>query len=1738
MNKPVSLLFIVLLFAGTIWAKDTIVVANGPIQAVYNSLRNTPGSHRILLQDGIYNLTSTLVLDTGRAGPIRIRPADTTKRPIIMAMGREVFKIHQDSVTIEGLEIITNHTGIFVTGLPGVLTSARAVTVSRCHIHPPPDTTIHIGIRLYKADSATVDYPLIVNNLITDVATSGIQCVTTLLKPPLLALTVFHNTILMDSIAISNYAIDINGPLNVNARFVNNAFFLSDSAHIRIVMGGVASYNLGMMYFDTRRTGTPFINTAGTPGFTYLAGYVVPVKMADPRFGALRSVCHGVGRPLFDCKAIDTAATGLSPAVTTDLYGKPRGAKPDIGAIEYDPGYVDSIYVSPTGSDSATGDRGRPVRTVLFAFGKKVPNPLAYPVVIRLATGEHPGFSLSGKTINAGASVRVASEDDANRAVIKGAAEQAVAIEGNSIHIEGLVIKVSSGVGVRIKGPSRDAGIHRCFIRPDATGSMSKAVEINSAAGAIANVRVENCLIDFKEYTGSTGAICISQQGTNRIDSVYVIYNSIYLENRAGECGVRISSATAASTANLIIFYNLFDSPRQGAIVVDNPVGGMVYKNYNNNSPLDTAIATGPGSLQVLPGNLGGSNVSGGPAVVTYLVDMPSFMMIDSLKSLCRGMAGANNDGFSPVLDYAGKVRAAFGVPYSIGAYVPMGKLVVATPENHLVFSEVSSDRRDRFHFIVDSLQNYSTNTIGTLGIWWFPNSVPSAASVDMGNPFRTIPFTQTMQENGSYTDSLISPAFEPGKTYYFLASVRTRPEYDNLWAPIDTTRAGSGVCYVDNIPPPNHIHLTAESIAGVPNVIRLRWQADADLIGTDADSVGLFYKYSGSPDSAGDPSATRVGVFPISALPCSTLVQSLQQDKQHYFGAFVRDSVDNWSGSGAFSRATAKTPKANDLVPPVNGLTIQLEAETTGTSIRVSWSWANSPERRATVGVTYSSSAYLEIPANRPNLWAQTPAENSQIVIKGLERGVLYYFALSVADSVSNWAASTEASKDSIRTYVGAIRICTLFTSIPDTVAFEYEKGQIRIGWEIPDAGTRVEVKYFDNPPSGLARPSSNHLLPLSHSVHFDRPLDVLGSVARKGIFLSIPIDRSLMDAAVAAGTPEATIWDQARLYHFVPGTPDTWTVVYTSKRETTSMTAGTLTDGGYYRVMWDLQPPTTTYNPASDSRWRDGIPVAQGFEIRVPVSDAAISNCMGYMRYGPAGRKDSAGLSSETVSAARGNINFHVSANQVTERGVYASLTITDGVHSIPLNFSFPVTFPALSSEPLRGGDRWNFFSVPASTDNGDALNIFGSIGDGKYDNYKWRLFRYENGGYAELNPDVPGPASKLEPGKGYWIVLRDEKAGWDFGSGRTVSAGTCFQIPLVSTWNDFGIPFNFQGEINGESDSGICLGDVIDSSQGLGQGQFWIYGYDSTGWVPLFNPLTSQHFAGRALLPWKGYAVFTIPAVTLRIPAISRYASQYRNSAKMKPANPQGWEITARAQWKSGRDAAYAGLRFGSKGLPPYAPKPSGPGDEVSLSLKYETDQAKSFPVLSLFADSLGEGNTWVYCLKNLSNRTQDVALAFDENGPRPSGMQVVLWNPAQTPAFKVLDAGAGFDVRLARGDSLEFRILAGSGSYLAQWAGRLDLPAQFAPRNCGPNPFNPGTVIGFDIPFAMNAPNVLVEIRDSRGRRVTTLFKGTAAGRYRKAWDARACATGVYFVHMRARQNGKEIFRNVNRLVLLK
>ena len=223
-----------------------------------------------------------------------------------------------------------------------------------------------------------------------------------------------------------------------------------------------------------------------------------------------------------------------------------------------------------------------------------------------------------------------------------------------------------------------------------------------------------------------------------------------------------------------------------------------------------------------------------------------------------------------------------------------------------------------------------------------------------------------------------------------------------------------------------------------------------------------------------------------------------------------------------------------------------------------------------------------------------------------------------------------------------------------------------------------------------------------------------------------------------------------------------------------------------------------------------------------------------------------------------------------------------------------------------------------------------------------------------------------------------------------------------------------------------------------------------------------------------------------------------------------------------------------------------EPSSTESGLHLALKAEGIGVRSYRAVIEYDAS-------VYRLLSVGDETsvlggEQGALTLSEESPgqvlvvgsRTGGLPAVegelallTFEPLQPEAeglFRVRDAV------VRRGDQLLVapRELA---EVEARW-----IPDRFALGANYPNPFNPATTIGFQLP--VDAERVTLDIFDILGQRVRTLVDAPRqAGFHRMAWDSRddaghQIAAGVYFYRLEARAQSGERFEEVRKLLLLK
>jgi hypothetical protein len=142
------------------------------------------------------------------------------------------------------------------------------------------------------------------------------------------------------------------------------------------------------------------------------------------------------------------------------------------------------------------------------------------------------------------------------------------------------------------------------------------------------------------------------------------------------------------------------------------------------------------------------------------------------------------------------------------------------------------------------------------------------------------------------------------------------------------------------------------------------------------------------------------------------------------------------------------------------------------------------------------------------------------------------------------------------------------------------------------------------------------------------------------------------------------------------------------------------------------------------------------------------------------------------------------------------------------------------------------------------------------------------------------------------------------------------------------------------------------------------------------------------------------------------------------------------------------------------------------------------------------------------------------------PGDSLQIIVTFSPSDTTT--ALDT-----LRITNNDQLCEVELTGNGKE-ANWVYEevsAELPKEYALRPAYPNPFNPITTIGFDLP---KPSEVTLKIYNILGQEIATLaFGRLSAGKYKYVWQSDGLASGVYFYRIEAGE-----FVQTKKMVMMK
>lgn len=438
-------------------------------------------------------------------------------------------------------------------------------------------------------------------------------------------------------------------------------------------------------------------------------------------------------------------------------------------------------------------------------------------------------------------------------------------------------------------------------------------------------------------------------------------------------------------------------------------------------------------------------------------------------------------------------------------------------------------------------------------------------------------------------------------------------------------------------------------------------------------------------------------------------------------------------------------------------------------------------------------------------------------------------------------------------------------------------------------------------------------------------------------------------------------------------------------------------------------------------------------------------------------------------------------------------------------------------LSEPHAAGPSQYRMVSVPL--DFGD---FPGTIGDlltdqpefGPYDITNWRCFRHltDDNRYGELAHADLAAEFKPAPGKAFWLIgVESNRLRTAPVTGRSVPLDQPYAVTVPPKgWTQVGNPFSFPVSWDGvfvTDESGAAADEL------------------------LVGPIAGNHSELTVLEPFGGFWVNNLHDENLVIHF--RPQAHVEEKGSGSGANPWDWSVTLDASSKeagsaSAKVAATPTSRSNWDVLDTPLP-PSAPDQRLRVYLTNGSWPLHGGPYVRDVRPEAGQGQTWSFDIDLVSAGVGEVLEAevtFGNLSSLPDNKSAVLFDRELHQVVPLVH-GTRYSLLVkgsrASAEAGRFMLAIGTQEFLDQAADELTPlpPVKTVLMPNAPNPFNPATVIHYELAIT---GLVRLNVYDVRGQRVRELVaQSQAAGRYRVMWDGRdnhgaGAGAGVYFARL--------------------
>lgn len=460
--------------------------------------------------------------------------------------------------------------------------------------------------------------------------------------------------------------------------------------------------------------------------------------------------------------------------------------------------------------------------------------------------------------------------------------------------------------------------------------------------------------------------------------------------------------------------------------------------------------------------------------------------------------------------------------------------------------------------------------------------------------------------------------------------------------------------------------------------------------------------------------------------------------------------------------------------------------------------------------------------------------------------------------------------------------------------------------------------------------------------------------------------------------------------------------------------------------------------------------------------------------------------------------NYSASIEAAAVGVLGVEYKIRATSsgGTSADPKYTAIPVTAPNTGttiSYEAYGDEQQNYriIAVPLSLTSKAVSSVFAQLGG--TDRTKWRLSHYENGTNREMTA-----SDQIEPGKGYWLIVKTAGGALTTGSGSTVNTTSDenFSVPLVSGWNQIGNPYPFN----------LAWSDVVAANPGLPTLRTFRADNPSGGDYPWGDGSVLRAKEGGFINNTGGLSVLKFPV--LKSLADGRVQEPPFAS---NPLTEQNWQVYIFARHNdlvnriSGigmrENASELDDAFDGYTMPRFFDR------YVELSHKKNVGEDR----LSMDIVPTASEYTWAFDVES-SEADQYVTLEWDNTHFGENDLGLVLWDEARQYG---VDMRGNSSYTFDRAVSKEFKVYYGNASTLSE---KIEISG-LVMHSVSPNPAEGAVRIAFSVP---RRQEVEFEALDLLGRPAWHASDTYEKGYHEVVWegDTRSSGHGFFIIRVKS------------------